>query len=47
MQRRDGSPQHVQITLRRVDFAGRPLMSVVWQDVTETRRHAEHKALLR
>ena len=39
--RRDGSPQHVQITLRRVDFAGRPLMSVVWQDVTEARRHAD------
>ena len=40
--RRDGSPQHVQITLRRVDFAGRPLLSVVWQDVTQSRLHADH-----
>jgi PAS domain S-box-containing protein len=39
--RRDGSPQHVQITLRRVDFSGRPLLSVVWQDVTESRLHAD------
>ena len=31
----------MQITLRRVDFAGRPLLSVVWQDVTQSRLHAD------
>jgi hypothetical protein len=29
------------MTLRRVDFAGRPLLSVVWQDVTQSRLHAD------
>jgi PAS domain S-box-containing protein len=39
--RRDGGLQHVQMTLRRIDFAGRPLLSVVWHDVTESRQHAD------
>jgi PAS domain S-box-containing protein len=39
--RRDGSLQHVQSTLRRLDYAGRLLLSVVWQDVTESRLHAD------
>ncbi|GCL63745.1 PAS domain S-box protein [Pseudaquabacterium pictum] len=39
--RRDGGLQHVQMTLRRIDFAGRPLLSVVWRDVTESRQHAD------
>ncbi len=38
---RDGSLQEVATTLRRLDFGGRPLLSVVWQDVTESRRHAD------
>ncbi len=38
---RDGSLQHAAITLRRLDYGGRPLLSVVWQDVTESRRHAD------
>ena len=39
--RSDGGLQHVQMTLRRIDFAGRPLLSVVWRDVTESRAHAD------
>ena len=38
---RDGQVQHVAVTLRRIDYGGRPLISVVWQDVTESRRRAD------
>jgi PAS domain S-box-containing protein len=38
---RDGSLQQVAITLRRIEYGGRLLLSAVWQDVTESRRHAD------
>jgi PAS domain S-box-containing protein len=37
--RADGSIQHAAVTLRMLDYAGRPLVSVVWRDITESKLH--------
>ena len=35
--RADGSIQVVDLTLRSLDYAGKPLVSVVWRDITEAK----------
>ncbi|HMW22081.1 MAG TPA: PAS domain S-box protein [Burkholderiaceae bacterium] len=37
--RADGSVQIAQVTLKRLTFSGRPLLSVVWRDITEAKAH--------
>ncbi len=38
---RDGSLQDVVVTLRQVHYGERPLLSVVWRNVTESRRQVD------
>ncbi|WP_088285297.1 PAS domain S-box protein [Ideonella sp. A 288] len=35
----DGSERMVEVTLRRLGFAGRTLLSAVWHDITDRKRH--------
>ncbi|NRT55720.1 PAS domain S-box protein [Sphaerotilus uruguayifluvii] len=37
--RADGGVQHAALTLRMLSYSGRPLVSAVWRDITESRRH--------
>jgi PAS domain S-box-containing protein len=37
--RADGGVQDAAVTLRRISYGGRSLLSAVWRDVTEDRRH--------
>jgi PAS domain S-box-containing protein len=37
--RADGEVQHVELTLRRLDYADRKLVSAVWRDITASKHH--------
>jgi len=37
--RADGGVQHAMLTLHMLSYSGRPLVSAVWRDITESRRH--------